>query len=112
MRQVFLLICLGLICLHFYNKLNPPILEHCKFALEQSLRSPSTLDIISTETMRSKTATIHYDAANAFGAPIRSVIKCELGEGRLKTLKSVMKNGVALSDAALSTINYALYEKK
>jgi len=113
MRQVFLLICLGFIGSYFYNKLHPPILEYCKFALVQSLRSPSTLDIISTDvdTVYKKKAAITYDAANAYGAPVRSIIKCELGNGHIKKLASITMDGEEISELALFEVNAALYKK-
>lgn len=59
-----------------------PYLSHCSTILEASLRSPSTLKVIHVEhySAGSNLVTIEYDAANAYGTPIRGKIMCEYPE--------------------------------
>ena len=57
-----------------------PYILACHTFLEQILKSPSSLQIVSeekAESEKSTTVTIRYDASNSFGAMLRSQIECE-----------------------------------
>ena len=58
-----------------------PYVELCVGILEQSLRSPATLELVTVEHDGGHDARhsilIAYDAANVFGVPIRGSASCE-----------------------------------
>lgn len=56
-----------------------PQTRHCTALLEQLLRSPSTLKVIEASAFDSRGerfVSIEFDAANAYGTPIREKISC------------------------------------
>lgn len=109
MRQVLLLVCLGVVGFLLYQRFRPPVVDHCRQALEHLLRSPSTLNIVLTEVASQKRVTLTYDAENGFGAPVRSTIVCEAGSEGKNRLSAITLNDQPMSDDEVDVVNLRVW---
>lgn len=62
-----------------------PLAKRCLIALEQTLKSPSSLQIVNmTDRGAGRVALITFDAANGYGTLLRSEVRCRGDEhGRI-----------------------------
>lgn len=58
---------------------DPPRLRFCQYAILETLKAPATYKRVQAITTDSEELLIQFDAANAYGTPIRGYASCRFG---------------------------------
>jgi hypothetical protein len=82
----------------------------CKFAIKETLRSPSTFEAVKVEdysNTNDPAVFIDYDAANAFGTLVRGKARCKFSKDESGiSLASLNTGNGEVSETKLVIINY------